>query len=642
MKTMRQILACLLCAALLLGVMPAALATEVPVQKVNVSPSSLTLTVNGSETLSATVEPATTTQTGVIFSSSDTSIATVDAYGRVTGRKAGSCVVYATSASDSTRWASCTVRVLQTTSITLSSSNVSLQTGFTHTLFANVEPEEMIGQGVSFRSSNPYVAVVSNTGNTSTVITGVGQGTATIYASAADGTMATCQVTVGVPVTAVKLSKTTITINTGSQTSLTATVEPSNATNRAVSWSSSNTNVATVDAYGNITTWEAGYATIKCTSQDSGISASCGISVVGVSVTHVPTPTPSPTPAPTLAPGATYTPPPMGVTAYVNTATGSLNLRATASSGGKILTTIPEKGSFTLLEKGTKWCKVWYKGITGYVMTAYVRFDKPLPTVRPGVVTATPTLQPGSPSGTVAYVNTVYGSLNMRSAATSGSKIVKRIPEKAAITVITPGADWSYVWYNGSSGYVMTKFIRMANATATPIGTTATPKPATVATPTPQPLSGSRAQVSSSNGGSVNMRAAESATSARVRLVPNGEIVDVLKYGKEWCQVSYKGSTGYMMTKFLYLGTGVNKTGTPATKAPAATTPVSTGGTKYAQVNTITGGLNLRKGPGNGYTRITVIPKNAYVTVLADGPVWTQVNYNGNSGYVMTVFLKKL
>ena len=647
MKTLKPLLAWALCLALVLSLAPAGMAeTVVPVASVNVSPSSMTLTVNGSDTLIATVSPGNTTQTGVIFSSSDSSVASVDASGRVTGHKPGSAVIYATSVNNSGVFGYCSISVLDNTTVSLNTKNITLQTGYTQTLSATVSPSAISAMGVTFSSSNPNVAVVSNTGSFSTIVTGVGPGTATIYAIAADGTMATCAVSVGELVTNVKLSRTSFSINTGSQTSLTATIEPSNATNKSVTWSSSNTNVATVDNYGNITTWEAGYATITAAAEN-GVSASCYVTVIGVSVTHVPTPKPSPTPQPTLAPGVTATPPTGGVTAYVNTVKGSLNLRATASSSGKILTTIPEKGAFTLLEKGSRWCKAWYNGYTGYVMTAYVRFDKDLPTLAPWQ-TPTPspvvTMAPGSPTGTIAYVNTVSGSLNLRATASTGGTVLRRIPEKAAFTVIQYGDTWCRAWYNGSTGYVMTKYVRMGNATATPAGSTATPAPAVGLTPTPKPLSGSVATVTTKNGGSLNLRSAASASSTRVRLIPNGEVVDILQYGKEWCYARYNGSTGYVMTSFLSLGTGVDTSGkaAPSTTAPSATVPVSSGSTKYAQVNTGSGGLNLRKGPGAGYARITIIPKGAYVIVTSQGTVWSQVNYNGNTGYVMSYYLKAL
>lgn len=639
---MKKLCLMLLALCLLLTLAPQALASsiEVPATAINVSPSSMMLTVNGSDDLSVTVEPYNTTQTGVMFSSSDSTVASVTNTGHVTAHKPGMCFIYVASVNPYIGEKYCTVTVLEPTSLSLSSRHISLQTGFTATLTATVSPYEMASQGVTFSSSNPNVAVVSNEGAMYTTITGIGPGTATIYASTADGKSSSCAVSVGVPATGIKLSQANTTVNGGTTFTLTATIEPANATDKNVTWSTSNYNVATVDDSGNVTTWQSGYATITATAADgSGITGSCGITVVGLSVTHAPTATPSPSPAPTLAPGQTPVPPSGAIAA--NLASGSLNLRASASQNSKILARIPQNAQLVVVESGSRWCRVWYNGTYGYVMTQFLSPHK-MPTLQPGVTpspTPVVTMAPGSPSGQLAYVNTVTGSLNMRAQANGGAKVVRRIPEKAAFTVITYGANWCYAWYNGTSGYVMTKFVRLANATAAPSGT---PRPATAVTPSPEPLNGSKARVNTT-GGSLNMRSAATTSSSRVRLIPNKTVIDIVTYGKEWCYARYDGSSGYVMTKFLVLGSGVNKSGSGSTAAtPAPTVPVSSGSLKYAQVVTGSGGLNLRKGPGTGYGRITIIPKNGYVTVLNEGLIWTQVNYNGITGYVMTVYLKKL
>ena len=319
------------------------------------------------------------------------------------------------------------------------------------------------------------------------------------------------------------------------------------------------------------------------------------------------------------------------------------------SPNGTIIDRIPYAGSFTLLEKGDKWCYMWYRGQYGYVMTQYVRFDKlpTTPTLQPGT-TATPapvtTLAPDSPTGTVAFVNTEKGSLNMRKSP--NGTVLRTIPEKASFTLITPGTTWCYAWYKGTYGYVMTKFVATAGSTSLPTGTS---KPATAVTPSPVPLSGSVARVQTSNGGKLNLRKQPDTASARVRLIENGAIIDILTYGKTWCYARYQGSTGYVMTSYLYLGSGVNTTSTviAATPTPTGSTaatptvPVS-GASKYAQVTTAKGGLNLRKGAGTGYARIYIIPQNAYVTVLENGKTWCKVNYNGHVGYVMTTYLKMI
>jgi len=100
------------------------------------------------------------------------------------------------------------------------------------------------------------VATVSSAG----VVTGVKAGTATITVTTSDGKFtATCAVTVGPPVTGVKLNRTTAPILTGKTLALTATIAPANAAWPAVTWASSNTAVATVSGAGVVKGREGGY-----------------------------------------------------------------------------------------------------------------------------------------------------------------------------------------------------------------------------------------------------------------------------------------------------------------------------------------------------------------------------------------------
>jgi len=98
-----------------------------------------------------------------------------------------------------------------------------------------------------------------------------------VFDSAKTGNAA---VTVVIPVTGVTLDKTTLTLATGESKTLTATVAPPNATNKAVIWSSSNTAIAAVDDNGKITAVAPGEATITVTTADGGFTAACAVTVV--------------------------------------------------------------------------------------------------------------------------------------------------------------------------------------------------------------------------------------------------------------------------------------------------------------------------------------------------------------------------
>lgn len=97
-----------------------------------------------------------------------------------------------------------------------------------------------------------------------------------------DAATLTVNAAANVPVASVTLDKTSLTLDVGGSDTLTATVEPDNATNKAVTWSSSNENVATVDQNGNVKAVGAGKATITATTADgSGKTATCEVTVNG-------------------------------------------------------------------------------------------------------------------------------------------------------------------------------------------------------------------------------------------------------------------------------------------------------------------------------------------------------------------------
>ena len=161
------------------------------------------------------------------------------------------------------------------TGVTVSQPALTLTEGGTATISYTVEPSDASVKDVTFSSSDTSVATVDSNG---TVI-GVKAGTATITAKAG-GKSASCKVTVKnstVSVSSVNLNKSTVSLQKGKSTALTATVSPSNATDKTVTWKSSNTKVATVSSWGKVTAKAAGTATITATAGNK--SASCKVTV---------------------------------------------------------------------------------------------------------------------------------------------------------------------------------------------------------------------------------------------------------------------------------------------------------------------------------------------------------------------------
>lgn len=169
------------------------------------------------------------------------------------------------------------------TGVSLNKTSISLNVGASSSLTATVSPVSAANKSVTWSSSNTAVATVSNSG----VVKGVKPGTATITVrTASGGKTATCKVTVkDVVPTGVTLNKSALSMYEGDSLSLVATVLPSNATNKNVTWSSSNTSVATVDAKGMVTGKKAGTATITARTASGSKTATCAVTVKEVEKT---------------------------------------------------------------------------------------------------------------------------------------------------------------------------------------------------------------------------------------------------------------------------------------------------------------------------------------------------------------------
>lgn len=247
----------------------------VKVTGITVNPTSLSLTEGESADLTATVSPSNADNQSVTWDSNDKSVATVS-NGKVTALKAGSTAITVKSV-DGGFTASCAVTVVAKTvdvsSVTLSKSELTLTVGDSETITATVKPDDATDKTVSWSSSDPAVATVEGG-----KITAVKEGEATITAKAGDKT-ATCKVTVEkkvIAVESVELDKTELELTEGGSATLVATVKPDNATDKTVTWSSSDPEVATVDG-GVVTAVKEGTATITAKAGDK--TAACEVTV---------------------------------------------------------------------------------------------------------------------------------------------------------------------------------------------------------------------------------------------------------------------------------------------------------------------------------------------------------------------------
>lgn len=178
-------------------------------------------------------------------------------------------------------------------SVTLNKSTLTLEVGQTETLTPTVTVSEESAQTVTWRSSDDSIAAVSDG-----TVTAVAQGTAIIFATSTvdTGKYASCEVTVtpkNIAVTGISITnkKTVMVVN--DTFAFTATVQPDNATNKTITWESTNTNVATVGTDGTVTAKAAGTTNIvaKAGTGSNVQSDSVTVSVVENNIVKVNNPT---------------------------------------------------------------------------------------------------------------------------------------------------------------------------------------------------------------------------------------------------------------------------------------------------------------------------------------------------------------
>ena len=167
------------------------------------------------------------------------------------------------------------ITVVELTSISIPTS-LTLSMGDNYTI-TPIFTHPQATTTLTWSSSNTTIADIDGTG----IITTKGIGTTTITCTASNGVSVQCEVTVNpVLVSSITLNNTEAELTVGEKLQMEATTEPSNATDKSVTWSSTNEAVAVVDENGLVTAVGSGTCQIKATANDgSGKSASCLITV---------------------------------------------------------------------------------------------------------------------------------------------------------------------------------------------------------------------------------------------------------------------------------------------------------------------------------------------------------------------------
>ena len=262
-------------------------ADDTSVTGVTLNETALSLKPGSTATLVATVSPESAKDKSLTWSSSDESIVTVDENGKIKAIKEGKATITVTT-KDGNHKATVTITVskedIKVTGVSFGNNALNLATGSSMTLKPTISPSDATNKGLTWKSSDSSVVSVNDKG----VITGKKEGKATITVTTKDGGY-TATITVTVkdePVTGVKIQGNSSMVINGKQT-LKAVITPSNASNKGVTWESSDKSIATVDSKGNVVAKAKGTVTITVTTKDGNHKATLNINVKEQLVTKI-------------------------------------------------------------------------------------------------------------------------------------------------------------------------------------------------------------------------------------------------------------------------------------------------------------------------------------------------------------------
>lgn len=247
-----------------------------------------TLEIGETLTLTPTITPYDATNKNIVWLSSNTNVATVSESGIVTAIAEGQTnITVTTEDGEFTASAQITVNspikeeeVISVTGVTVDKTTATIKESATIKLTPTVSPDNATNKNVTWKSSNENIATV-----TGGVVTGIKPGTVQITVTTEDGKKAaTCtiiveEVPVVVPVTSVSLNINKVSIQVEDTYTFVATINPVNATNKVVTWLSSNENIVEISSTGIVTAKKEGIATITVITEDGLLTDSAEITV---------------------------------------------------------------------------------------------------------------------------------------------------------------------------------------------------------------------------------------------------------------------------------------------------------------------------------------------------------------------------
>ncbi|HFD2039422.1 TPA: SH3 domain-containing protein [Clostridium perfringens] len=308
----------------------------------------------------------------------------------------------------------------------------------------------------------------------------------------------------------------------------------------------------------------------------------------------------------------------------------SLNVREGASTSSKVIGSLSGNTNVTIVGEEGAFYKIEYKGSHGYVAKEYVKDVTENNNSNQG--TQTPE-KPSTPESTekTGIVN-VSSSLNVRSSASTSSKVIGSLSGNTKVTIVGEEGAFYKIEYKGSHGYVAKEYVKDVTESSNSNQGTQTPeKPSTPETTKKTGI----VNVSSS----LNVREGASTSSKVIGSLSGNTKITIVGEEGAFYKIEYKGSHGYVAKEYIKDVTESNNSnqGTQTPEKPS--TPESTEKTGIVNVSS---SLNVREGASTSSKVIGSLSGNIKVTIVGEEGAFYKIEYKGSHGYVAKEYIKDI
>ncbi|EPB9412470.1 SH3 domain-containing protein [Clostridium perfringens] len=308
----------------------------------------------------------------------------------------------------------------------------------------------------------------------------------------------------------------------------------------------------------------------------------------------------------------------------------SLNVREGASTSSKVIGSLSGNTKVTIIGEEGAFYKIEYKGSHGYVAKEYVKDVTENNNSNQG--TQTPE-KPSTPESTekTGIVN-VSSSLNVRSSASTSSKVIGSLSGNTKVTIVGEEGAFYKIEYKGSHGYVAKEYVKDVTESSNSNQGTQTPeKPST-------PESTEKTGIVNVSS-SLNVRSSASTSSKVIGSLSGNTKVTIVGEEGAFYKIEYKGSHGYVAKEYVKDVTESSNSnqGTQTPEKPS--TPESTEKTGIVNVSS---SLNVREGASTSSKVIGSLSGNTKVTIVGEEGAFYKIEYKGSHGYVAKEYIKDI